>query len=182
MHTHVFSLCIFAELPGAEIRKNVIAFYSEECFLSTLYKSCFHLNGKMYNSVEQYYTEQKALFQYRSDLIETIMSCSPLSIRDIRETVLADVSPEWEAKRIPIMAKGNQAKFTQHSAYLNMLLDTGNKTLLYVHPYYSTWGSGTAIEDKSTFTGWLKGQNMLGIILMGIRRTEQNNRKSFNRK
>ena len=40
------------------------------------------------------------------------------------------------------MKRGLEAKFTQHPHLRRMLLATGTRTLLFIHPEDTVWGTG----------------------------------------
>ena len=58
-----------------------------------------------------------------------------------------------------VMIKALQAKFSQHKDLKDILLGTGNKTLVEDAKYDNVWGVGS---DG-------KGQNLLGKALMQVR-------------
>ena len=66
---------------------------------------------------------------------------------------------KWNNDRYNIMCKVITEKFTQHLDLQQILLNTGNATLIENAPWDSYWGIGTNGN----------GQNMLGKILMKVR-------------
>ena len=71
--------------------------------------------------------------------------------------------PDWEQVKDDIMREAVLAKFQQHDDLREMLLSTGDADIVEktTRDYY--WGCG----NKGT------GKNMLGIILMEVRETLQ---------
>jgi N-glycosidase YbiA len=63
---------------------------------------------------------------------------------------------EWNIKRIPVMKKCIEDKFSKDSEYTKLLISTGDSYILEKAPWDSFWGGGR--------NG--KGKNMLGQILM----------------
>ena len=46
------------------------------------------------------------------------------------------------------MEKGLTAKLTQHPNILQLLISTGDKPLLFVHPTDLVWGTGSDMKGK----------------------------------
>jgi ribA/ribD-fused uncharacterized protein len=62
------------------------------------------------------------------------------------------------------------AKFTQDKRLKEILLETGNKTLVEASPYDKIWGIGLAADDKraKSRSTW-QGKNWLGEVLTKVR-------------
>ncbi|KAG8899154.1 hypothetical protein FRC00_001845 [Tulasnella sp. 408] len=68
--------------------------------------------------------------------------------------------PDWKEKRVEIMEEIIELKFTQHEKLYRLLLDTGDRNLIY--------SSGTSDDFWGTGTHGT-GQNEMGRALMRIR-------------
>ena len=74
-------------------------------------------------------------------------------------TQLAKPNPEWDTIQIDVMRKAIGAKFSQNYTLETLLLDTGDRQIIYSNPNDSFWGVG---DDN-------KGENHLGRLLMELR-------------
>lgn len=79
----------------------------------------------------------------------------------------------WSKVRYTRMLEVNREKY-KNTTYANLLLATKNKTLVECNPRDNIWGIGLAEEDPRCLNkdDW-KGQNLLGEVLMQIRKELQ---------
>ena len=125
---------------------------------STSYTSPFSLDGKVWPTVTHYFQAQK----FPSDPLyqETIRtSKKPEEAIKLGKSIDRPARPDFELYMDDIMRRGLEAKFEQTPPFKQLLLDTGNKTLLHVNPTDSYWGLG---KDR-------KGKNRLGQLLIELR-------------
>lgn len=71
---------------------------------------------------------------------------------------IAKKNPNWEAIQIEIMRKGLEAKFHQYSSLKRLLLETGQRKIIYNNPNDKFWGSE---------------ENHLGKLIMELRTSLQ---------
>lgn len=73
----------------------------------------------------------------------------------------------WSEKRYDIMVSVLKAKFSV-PFYKDLLIETGNKTLVEASPFDRIWGIGYGVENAERNKGnW--GENLLGKALMEVR-------------
>lgn len=79
----------------------------------------------------------------------------------------------WSKVRYTRMLEVNREKY-KNSSYANLLLATRDKILVECNPRDTIWGIGLAEDDpRSLNKGDWKGQNLLGEVLMQIRKELQ---------
>jgi ribA/ribD-fused uncharacterized protein len=76
----------------------------------------------------------------------------------------------WNQESFQIMVDVNTAKYQQKPRLKELLLSTGNKTIVEASPFDSIWGIGLHWEDDRVLNKeeW-KGLNLLGGALMEVR-------------
>lgn len=126
--------------------------------LTTYFPSPIELDGKVWPTVEHYFQAQKfpgdAIYQ------EAIRTASkPESAKQLGTTKDRPVRPDWELYRETVMRNALRAKFEQNPPLKELLLSTGDRTLVDVNPIDLYWGVGKT----------RKGQNRLGELLMEVR-------------
>lgn len=142
-----------------------IKFYSdskEYGWLSNFYPSEQKIDGVSYPTNEHYYQSQK--IKDISLRLWIIKSPKPSYIfRLTRLLKTYEVVHNWDNIKVSVMLKGLRAKFYQNSLLKKKLLNTGNKIL---HE-----------DSKSDFFWGMKGQDMLGKLLMKVRSELQKDEK-----
>jgi len=115
------------------------------------------LRGKRWPTSEHFFQAQK--FADPSDQEEIRAVSSPMIAarmgRDRKRTLRSD----WERVKIDVMREAVEAKFTQHDDLRELLLGTGDATLIEHTENDNFWGDG---GDGS-------GRNELGRVLMAVR-------------
>lgn len=68
------------------------------------------------------------------------------------------------------MVKVNEAKFSQNKDLLDILKETGNRTIVEASPLDKIWGVGLHYDDDAILaeSNWV-GKNLLGKALMDVR-------------
>ena len=84
---------------------------------------------------------------------------SPMRAAELGRSRKVQLRADWEEVKDDVMRRAVWAKFTQHAALGELLLATGDATLVEHTPHDSYWADG---GDGS-------GRNMLGRILMETR-------------
>lgn len=115
--------------------------------------------GKLYPTSEHAY--QAAHFiDNNPDLAEEIRHCrSPKQAQDYANENTDKDDPDWKDKKLSIMEEIVRCKLNQHQYIRELLLSTGDKTIV-------------EMNDKDEFWGWGKShnaQNNLGKIWMKLR-------------
>jgi len=135
-------------------------FKDQFAFLSNFYNSNQTIGGITYKSNECYFQAMKSLN------IEDHKRISILSAGQAKRAGRTlQLRPDWEKIKEFVMLTGLIAKFKQNLYIRNLLLSTGNQTLIegnYWHDNY--WGDCYCNECKN-----IVGKNRLGTPLMTIR-------------
>ena len=127
-------------------------------FMSNFAPFGFIVDGKKWSTVEHYYQAQK--FQ-SPELQEEIRSAkSPSMAAEKGRDKSKPLRPDWDTYKIKAMYRALTAKFTQNPNLAKALLATDDALLVEYSKKDSYWGNG---GDGS-------GQNMLGKVLMRVRR------------
>ena len=115
------------------------------------------LSGRVWPTSEHYFQAQKfACTEYE----ETIRQAkSPMIAAHLGRSRQVPIRPDWETVKEDVMRAALYAKFTQHPALRDMLLETGEAELIEHTKNDGYWGDGR--------TG--NGKNRLGVLLMELR-------------
>lgn len=138
---------------------------------SQFHASRFTVDGADYVCAEQYMHEQKArLFGDIAMADRILKSDSPHEHKLMGGRVSGFEQDRWDAEKVAIVTRGNQAKFGQNAGLRRRLLDTGDAILAEANPKDYIWGIGLAEDDPAALdpARW-QGQNLLGQILMAVR-------------
>jgi ribA/ribD-fused uncharacterized protein len=154
----------------------IIPFYSHRsgpyrCF-SQFYKASFTIDGVTFNCAEQWMMYNKSImFPGNSDITRAILECSdPTKIKSYGRSVRGYREEDWNRARYDIVVRGNYAKFTQNSDICDILLETGDATLVEASATDRIWGVGLSIDSPAVYNPDLwRGQNLLGKALMDVR-------------
>lgn len=115
------------------------------------------LDGKRWPTTEHYFQAQKF---HAPKLRERIRRAkSPMLAARMGRDRKLPLRRDWESAKVEIMTRALRAKFEQHAELAELLLDTGEATLVEHTTNDSYWGDG---GDGS-------GKNMLGRLLMRVR-------------
>ena len=143
---------------------------------SQSYISSFKINGKQYNSAEQYMISQKALFAKNQEVYKMIMDTDNGDYMHNLGRLLKLDLEQWNLLKEDIVYAGNLAKFSQSPTLKQKILSTGDSILVEATSYDKIWGSGIDAKDLVDSEGNLlvpveqwPGQNLLGKILMRVR-------------
>lgn len=116
------------------------------------------LKGKSWPSTEHYFQAQK--FQDDELQEEIRQAKTPAIAANMGRDRKNPLRKDWESVKDNVMRVAVRAKFTQHPELKQLLINTGDAKLIE-HTYKDNyWGDG---GDGS-------GKNMLGIILMEVRK------------
>jgi ribA/ribD-fused uncharacterized protein len=137
-----------------------IHFYSSRgeygCF-SNFYRAPIYLDGKTWPTSEHYFQAQK--FAGAALVGQIRRASSPSEAARLGRSREHPLRRDWESVKEDIMYRAVLAKFTQHNDLRDILLGTGDATLIEHTENDSYWGDG---GDGS-------GRNRLGHILMCVR-------------
>ena len=116
------------------------------------------LSGKRWPTSEHFYQAQKFIDVKDRELVRKAKTPGKAASlgRDRRRKLRRD----WESVKVGIMRQAVRAKFTQHDDIRKILLSTGDARIVEHTERDAFWGDG----------GDGRGRNMLGRILMEVRR------------
>ena len=149
---------------------NTIAFFGELNSLSNFHEAKFICEGEEFHCSEQYIQWKKAV--YFKDRITEKRILNSIDALDCKETA-RDIKnfkkEEWDKKAEELCYEGIKQKFEQNPHLKEVLMDTGNKTLVE-SCLDNVWGTGKTLSDPDclTSTEWTS-IGILGRILMKIR-------------
>lgn len=154
----------------------VVCFHSpngENGFLSNWYMSDFSVDGIQFNSMEQYMMYSKATLFGDYHMAGIILQENdPRKIKAYGRQVQGFNEEVWEVGRSDIVFKGLLAKFQSNTDLKDKLMATGDSELAECAVNDTIWGIGISMKDPKRFdkSQW-KGQNLLGNLLMQVRKT-----------
>ena len=145
--------------------------YEENGCFSQWYKAPFSLEGVTYQTCEQYMMAKKALLFRDFPCYTDIMNePDPKKDKALGKAIKNYDHSIWHSCNEEIIYNANLAKFTQHPELKEVLLGTGNKTLVEASPYDKIYGIGMEASDPdATNPGKWKGKNILGVVLGRVR-------------
>jgi N-glycosidase YbiA len=118
------------------------------------------IHGTYWTTVEHYYQAQKFVGSIDAVIIPMIQAAStPEEAAALGRCCTRKLRPDWDFVKVKVMQEAVLKKFLTHSEIREILLSTGNETLVENSPNDYFWGCGA----EQT------GQNYLGKILMGVR-------------
>jgi hypothetical protein len=127
------------------------------CF-SNFYRPCpVYIDGEYWPTTEHYFQAMK--FESHKDQEEIRLAKTPMDAARMGRDRNRPLRPDWELVKDDVMYIAVAEKFAQHARLREILLGTGDATLVEHTRNDSYWGDG---GDGS-------GQNMLGQILMEVR-------------
>ena len=146
-----------------------IGFFGELSPFSNFHEASFELDGIVFHSSEQYIQYQKARLFNDSHHQQKIIDCSsPFESKQLAREIQNFDPIEWREHAGKLCEKGITAKFQQSCCLLQLLVSTGEKTLVEC-AYDKLWGFGVPLRNDDCLdeTLW-DGDNLLGKLLMKI--------------
>ena len=120
------------------------------------------LKGKTWPTSEHYFQAQKFAGTHHEE--EVRRTKSPMIAARLGRSRARPLRKDWESVKDDIMREALQAKFTQHADLRELLLQTGEASLVEHTTHDSYWGDG----------GNGTGRNRLGHLLMELREKLKN--------
>jgi ribA/ribD-fused uncharacterized protein len=131
-----------------------------------------YLDEKFYNSEQAFMSRKAAYFEDWETFDKIIKSGQDPSVaKKLGREVKNFDSKLWMDVCFDEMVDVNIAKYSQNPELKEILLSTGNKTLVEASPYDKIWGIGLHYKDNDCLdeSKW-KGMNLLGKALMEVRK------------
>lgn len=151
-----------------------VFFFGPEDFCSNFYSCKFREpeTGFEYFCSEQCFMMRKAAFFHDEEIIERMkVANTAKKVKALGRKVKDFDEEAFSAVRAQLMREAVLLKFGQNPELKQMLLDTGDKTLVEASPYDQLWGAGWDKEQCAAQPGAWPGRNLLGEVLMGVRET-----------
>ena len=124
-----------------------------------------------YYSCEQYMMAKKAKLFNDEKVYDMIMSIMNPSVQKELGRMVSNYNQDvWDKHKFDIVVNANYLKFTQDETLKELLLDTGDKTIVEASPYDTIWGIGLSCDDDKILdeSNW-QGENLLGKAIMKVR-------------
>ena len=157
----------------SKLDNNTVVVFGELNPFSNFHEAKFYCEGEEFHCSEQYIQWKKASY-FKDRIIERrILNCSDaLSCKETARDIKSFNKEEWDSNAEELCYEGIKQKFEQNPHLKEVLLDTGNKTLVEACRD-SVWGTGKTLTDPDclTTTEWQGGVGILGNILMKVRDT-----------
>ena len=144
----------------------------ENGYLSNWYLSEFTIDDITFSSMEQYMMYEKAILFHDQETAEKILQTDNVAeIKALGRTVQNFDDTVWGQSREEIVYKGVFEKFRQNPELRKRLERTGEEVIAECAVKDKIWGIGLSMKDEDRFCveRW-KGQNLLGKILMDVRK------------
>lgn len=154
--------------------ENTVVFASKDAILSNLYLCNIQIEGRVYNSTEQYIQYSKALLFNDQESADNILKEHD-SFKQMKmgKKIRNFKKDTWKQRVHNVLWNANKAKFDQSLSAREVLLGTGTKTLgeATVDPYFGIGLRLTSktVSDESKWTG----DNIMGRVLTEIRSSFQ---------
>ena len=144
----------------------------ENGYLSNWYLSEFTIDDITFSSMEQYMMYEKAILFHDQETAKKILQTDNVAeIKALGRTVQNFDDTVWGQSREEIVYKGVFEKFRQNPELRKRLERTGEEVIAECAVKDRIWGIGLSMKDEDRFCvdRW-KGQNLLGKILMDVRK------------
>ncbi|KAI6191196.1 NADAR domain-containing protein [Aphelenchoides bicaudatus] len=130
------------------------------------------VDGHFFQTSEQCYLYQKALFHGNKQLAEQILHTTDVRLLKKMMTPIdkAMSHDKWNKVEVGIMRRTCLAKFSQNPTLRTELFRTGSATLVFATEDDCKWGIGLCLDDSdlADVNNW-KGSNLLGQVLSAVR-------------
>lgn len=146
-------------------------FFTARDVFSQWHPSRFVVDGIAYATCEQYMMAEKARLFGDAIALRAIMgNADPKFAKDWGRGVRGFSEAVWRPEVVPILTRGNAAKFAQNASMGAALAATVGTTLVEASPYDRIYGIGLAAHDPRALSRatW-RGANVLGDVLTRLR-------------
>jgi len=157
------------KIKDCRITDNYVFFWGS--VFSNWYPCIFMCEDKRFNNSEQAFMWMKAKFFKDDEIAAAILAeTNPRYAKALGRKVKGFQAEPWMVNGYLFMIEANHAKFTQNEDLKEILLSTGDKTLVEASPYDKIWGIGLHWDNDDVLdeSKW-QGMNLLGRALMEVR-------------
>lgn len=137
--------------------------------------TAFVLNDLRFPSAEHYMMYQKALSQGDTvSATQVLVASDPREVFRIGKAIRpANGLPfdcvKWDAMAYDVVLAANRAKFAHNQTAREILLGTGDRTIVEASPHDRIWGIGYSAKAAADIPEHQWGSNLLGKALMQVR-------------
>jgi hypothetical protein len=138
---------------------------------SQWHKCRFRVDGLEYNCCEQFMMAEKArVFADWEAEAAILATPNPRQQKALGRKVRNFDADVWNSVCRGIVYRANLAKFEQNGELYDLLMGTGDRTIVEASPQDAIWGIGLRQDDPRAHdpAQW-RGTNWLGIALMQVR-------------
>ena len=157
-------------IKGCRITDDYVFFWGSE--FSNWSPSIFWYAGQRFHNSEQAFMWEKASFFGDDKMRDEIQKeTNPKYVKALGRKVKGYDDTAWTIHSFGFMFSVNFAKYKQSEILKELLLSTGDRTLVEASPYDRIWGIGIGKDDDDCLdeNKW-KGMNLLGKALMQVRK------------
>ncbi|KAI6243139.1 NADAR domain-containing protein [Aphelenchoides fujianensis] len=157
-------------IDGVDGRK-ILPFYATRQCLSNFFLVEFKFEGEDFHSVEQAFAYAKAKHFKDEEAVEKILAeRNPKNCKQLGRAVENFDKAAWDRVSYDVMLRVLRAKFSQHSALREFLVQTGDALIVEASANDRRWGCGMGATDPNLADpSKYPGENRLGRALMEIR-------------
>ncbi len=150
---------------------NYVFFYGKNDHFSNFYKTNFKVNDITFSCGEQYIMYSKAKL-FSDDIIanQILQETSPSKMKALGRKVKNYNDKIWVQSREDITFNGLIHKYKQNPILKEQILNTNNKIIVEASPTDRIWGIGMGVSNPELENQNKWGQNILGKILMRVRK------------
>jgi len=161
------------DFDGSQVieTETMVLFWQPPAIFGQWTRSDFTVDGVSYMCAEQFMMAEKArIFADSATRAKILASDSPREHKALGRQVRGFDQAVWERERLPIVIRGNLAKFAQDPERCRVLLATGDRLLVEASPLDKIWGVGLRADDPRVHDpkSW-RGLNLLGEALIEVR-------------
>ena len=153
---------------------NILGFFGELNPLSNFHSAAFYVKDQCFHSSEQYIQLMKAKYFEDDPIVTSIMaSTSALECKLLAKNIRGYDRDSWIGNAKDLCYPGIHAKFEQNPMLRNLLLNTGDQTLIE-SSRDKEWGTGIPLhDDRCLLPDKWTSQGLLGKILEEVRASLQ---------
>ena len=149
---------------------STLAFFGELNPFSNFHPTNFEHNGILYHSSKQMIQHMKAVFFQDEEASQQILECkTALECKQMARNITGYDREKWLKSAKDMCEGGIYEKFHQNDSLANLLISTGEQTLVEAS-WDTDWGIGITLQDnRCLYKQTWYSQGLLGEILEEVR-------------